>query len=55
MGDDREFDRMLEERAARGKVDGTWRIGTTGRDIFHWWMQDGVLLGQVELEGLESN
>ena len=47
----RTFDRMLEERAARGKVDGTWRIGTTGEDVFHRWMEDGVLPGQVELEG----
>lgn len=46
----RAFDRMLEERAARGKLDGSWRSGTTGRDIFHWWMEDGVLPGQVELE-----
>lgn len=44
----RAFDRMLEERAARGKVDKTWRIGTTGRDIFHWWMEDGVLPGQMD-------
>ena len=51
----RAFDRMLEERAACGKLDGSWRAGTTGEDVFHWWMKDGVLPGQVELEGLESN
>ena len=50
----RAFDRMLEERAARGKLDGSWRSGTTGRDIFHWWMEDGVLPGQVELEEMEG-
>lgn len=50
----RAFDRMLEERAARGKVDGTWRSGTTGRDIFHWWMEDGVLPGQVGFEEMEE-
>ena len=49
----RAFDRMVEERVARGKVDGTWRAGTTGRDIFHWWMEDGVLPGQVEFEKME--
>lgn len=49
----REFKR-LEERKRRGKMQGTWRIGTTGRDIFHWWMEDGVLPGQIELEGLEG-
>lgn len=50
----RAFDRMLEERAARGKLDGSWRSGTTGRDIFHWWMEDGVLPGQVGLEEMEG-
>lgn len=50
----RAFDRMLEERAARGKLDGSWRSGTTGRDIFHWWMEDGVLPGQVEFEEMEG-
>lgn len=49
----RAFDRMLEERVARGKVDGTWRAGKTGRDIFHWWMEDGVLPGQVEFEEMD--
>lgn len=46
----RAFERMLEERERRGKMDGTWRIGTTGMDVFHWWMEDGVLPGQVEIE-----
>ena len=41
------FDRMLQERAARGKVDGTW---LTGRDVFHWWLEDGVLPGQIGFE-----
>lgn len=49
----RAFDRMLEERAARGKVNRTWRAGTTGRDIFHWWMEDGVLPGQVGFEEMD--
>ena len=43
------FDRMLLERERRGKTDGTWRAGTTGRDVFHWWFQDGVLPGQIDL------
>lgn len=50
----RAFDRMLDERKRRGKTDGTWRAGTTGRDVFHWWMEDGVLPGQVEFEDLLS-
>lgn len=48
----RAFERMLEERERRGKMDGTWKIGTTGMDVFHWWMEDGVLPGQVEMEGI---
>lgn len=40
------FDRMIEVRKARG-VDGDWQNGV---DVFHWWMEDGVLPGQVEFE-----
>lgn len=46
------FDRMLKERERRGKMQGTWIIGTTGEDVFHWWMEDGVIPGQVELDDL---
>lgn len=46
----RAFDRMLEERWRRGKMDGTWRAGTTGIDIFHWWMEDGILSGQISFD-----
>lgn len=48
----RAFDRMLEERKRLGKMDGSWRTGTTGRDVFHWWMEDGVLPGQIEMDDL---
>lgn len=44
----RTFDRMLEARKARGKAEDT-RWGTTGEDVFHWWMEDGVLPGQVNI------
>lgn len=45
----RAFDRMLEERRKRGlKTD--WE---TGVDVFHWWMEDGVLPGQVSFDELE--
>ncbi len=44
----RAFDRMLAERKRRGKMQGTWNMGTTGIDVFHWWMEDGVLPGQLE-------
>ena len=46
------FDRMLEERARRGKMKEAWNMGTTGRDVFHWWMEDGVLPGQIEMEDI---
>lgn len=41
------FDRMLAEYQRRGKTDGSW---STGVDVFHWWMKDGVLPGQFEIE-----
>ena len=41
---------MLKARAAKGKMQGTWKMGTTGVDVFHWWMEDGVLPGQFEIE-----
>lgn len=46
----RAFERMLKERIRRDRMQGTWRIGTTGRDIYHWWMEDGVLPGQLAFE-----
>lgn len=46
----RAFARMLEERRRRGKLDGSWRIGTTAADIFHWWMEDGIIPGQLSFE-----
>lgn len=48
----RAFDRMLEERQRRGKMQGSWRAGTTGKDIFHWWMKDGTIPGQIEFDDL---
>ena len=46
----RAFDHMIEERRRRAKLDGTWRCGFTGKDIFHWWMEDGILPGQMEID-----
>ena len=48
----RAFDRMLAERRRRGKMDGSWRAGTTGADVFHWWMEDGVIPGQIDFDEL---
>lgn len=46
------FDRMLEQRRKRGKMGGPiFRMGDTGVDVFHWWMEDGVLPGQEVLGG----
>lgn len=48
----RAFDRMLEERKRKNLNTNAWK---TGIDVFHWWVEDGVLPGQMEmeLEGLE--
>lgn len=40
------FERMLKTRVARGKIDGTWRMGTTATDVFNWWMEYDILPGQ---------
>lgn len=44
------FERMLEERKRRGKLDGSWRMGTTAEDVFRWWMEYDVLPGQTSIE-----
>ena len=46
----RAFDRMLEERHRRGKMEGGMRWGETGLDVFNWWMENDVLPGQEVLE-----
>lgn len=46
----RAFDKMLEIRRQRGKLGGSWRSDTTGEDVFHWWMEDGVLPGQLSFD-----
>lgn len=43
------FDRMLAERQRRGKMNDSW---STGVDVFHWWMEDGVLPGQMDIEDI---
>lgn len=50
----RAFDKMLEMRAARGKMDGSWRAGTTGEDVFRWWLQDRNIVGQMKIEGFDE-
>nr|DAK83821.1 MAG TPA: phosphoadenosine-phosphosulfate reductase [Caudoviricetes sp.] len=46
----RAFDRMLAERQKRG-LSCNWQ---TGVDVMHWWMEDGVLPGQMIFEGMEE-
>jgi phosphoadenosine phosphosulfate reductase len=40
------FEKMIEERIRRGKVEGAWR---TGKDVFNWWMEYDILPGQADL------
>lgn len=47
----RAFDKMLARRMAKGKDAHSWRSGV---DVFHWWMEDGVLPGQEVLGGFEE-
>lgn len=41
------FENMLELRKTKGKENKMWE---TGKDVFHWWMEDGTLPGQYELD-----
>lgn len=49
----RAFDRMVEARKAREKptMRQSGEEWQTGEDVYHWWMEDGVLPGQTYLEG----
>lgn len=40
------FDRMIKVQNAERRQTG-WQNGV---DVFHWWMEDGVLPGQIEME-----
>ncbi len=46
----RAFDRMILERT-RKDMSCQWQSGV---DVFHWWMEDGVLPGQEVLGGFEE-
>ena len=48
------FDRMLAERKRRGKMQGSWRMGTTGLDVFNWWMEYDILPGQMNFDEIIS-
>lgn len=47
----RAFDRMLDARRVRG-LPTQWE---TSADVMHWWLDDGVLPGQVELKGVNQH
>lgn len=50
----RAFDKMMEMRRLRGMPRGV-EIDETGVDVFHWWMEDGILPGQTVLPGFEED
>lgn len=45
----RSFDKMLKKRVELGKIDGSWRSGTTAEEIMRWWLEDKNLDGQISL------
>ena len=47
----RAFDTMLITRIERGMEAYSWKSGV---DVFHWWMEDGVIPGQEVLDGFEE-
>lgn len=47
----RAFDTMLITRIERGMDAYSWQSGV---DVFHWWMDDGVIPGQEVLDGFEE-
>nr|DAN06971.1 MAG TPA: phosphoadenosine-phosphosulfate reductase [Caudoviricetes sp.] len=47
----RAYGRMIEERRSRG-LPCDWQ---TGEDVLHWSLEDGVLPGQMVLEGMEED
>ena len=50
----RAFDKMMEMRRLRDMPRGV-EMDETGVDVFHWWMQDGILPGQTVLPGFEED
>ena len=46
------FEKMLEERARRGKLEGSWNIGTTAQAVFDWWMEDKNIEGQISMDDI---
>lgn len=47
----RAFDKMIELRRLR-RMETDWK---TGEEVFHWWMDDGVIPGQMSFEEMEDD
>ncbi len=47
----RAFDKMVAVRKETGRAD-EWK---TGEEVFHWWMEDGVLPGQIKIDSEEDD
>lgn len=45
------FDRMLKARREDGRETVAWQNGT---DVFHWWIGDGVVSGQISMDDLND-
>ena len=49
----RAFNQMLEARREKGLYNSSvWANITTGEEMFHWWMEDDVLPGQLSMDDL---
>ena len=50
----RAFERMLEERERRGRLNVDSRMGSRAIDVFNWWLEYDVLPGQLTFDDLEE-
>lgn len=49
----RAFDKMLEARREKGLDNSSaWANITTGEEMFHWWMEDDNISGQLSMDDL---
>lgn len=48
------FEKMLVELEKRGKLTGSWRMGTRAIDVFNWWMKYDILPGQLTFDDYEE-
>ena len=52
------FDRMLEKRRAKGKMDVDGQVGlhrwVDGEAVYRWWIQDDTIPGQMTFEDYED-